>query len=86
MGWVGLTQDDKLIRTMRDNPKDWKIGDVERACRLFGINCSAPSRGSHYKLQHPKIRGILTVPARKPIKPIYIKLLLEMIDSLENMA
>ena len=70
---------------MRANPRDWKISDIERVCRAFDITCSAPKRGSHYKLQHAKISGILTVPARKPIKPIYIKLLLEMIDTLENM-
>ena len=76
---------DKLIKSMRANPRDWKIGDIERACRIYGIACTAPSRGSHFKLQHPRISGILTVPARKPIKPIYIRLLLEMIDELEKL-
>lgn len=77
--------EDKLVRAMRANPRDWKIADIERVCRIYGISCSAPRRGSHYKLQHPKINGILTVPARKPIKPIYTKLLLEMIDELDKM-
>ena len=76
--------DNKLIKAMRANPRDWKIGDIERACQLYEISCTSPRRGSHYKLQHPRIDGILTVPARKPIKPIYIKLLLEMIDALEK--
>jgi hypothetical protein len=75
---------DKLVNAMRSNPRDWKIGDIERVCKAYDISCSAPKRGSHYKLQHTRIRGILTVPARKPIKPIYIKLLLEMIDTLEK--
>ncbi len=76
---------DKLIQSMRANPRDWKIGDIERVCRIYSIVCSPPSRGSHYKLQHPRISGILTVPARRPIKPIYIRLLLQMIDELEEM-
>lgn len=79
-----MMSDDKLIRSMRANPRDWKISDIERVCRLYMISCAAPKRGSHYKLQHPRINGILTVPARKPIKPIYIRLLLEMIDDLDK--
>ncbi len=75
---------DKLIGSMRANPRDWRISDIERVCRIYGISCIAPSRGSHYKLQHPRINGILTVPAHRPIKPIYIRLLLEMIDDLDR--
>ena len=80
-----MMSNDKLIKSMRANPRDWKISDIERACRAYSIVCSPPSRGSHYKLHHPLINGILTVPARKPIKPIYIRLLLTMIDELEKM-
>lgn len=75
---------DKLLESMRNNPRDWSLGDIEKVCRMWGIVCSAPKRGSHYKLYHPQIAGILTIPARKPIKPIYIRLLLQMVDELER--
>jgi len=77
---------EKLLVAMRANPRDWTISDIERVCRLHDISCSAPKRGSHYKLMHRAIRGILTVPAHKPIKSIYIRLLLEMIDELEKLS
>ena len=64
-----------LIARMRRNPTgDWTIQDVERACRLAGVRCMPPSGGgSHYKVSHPSQAEILTIPARKPVKPIYIK-------------
>ena len=76
----------KLLEGMRRNPNgDWKITDVEAVCRAFGIQCNPPSGGgSHYALKHSRIVGRLTIPARRPIKPVYIKLLLDMIDTLES--
>ena len=37
-------------------------------------------KGDHLNVRHPKINYILTIPAHKPIKPIYIIKLLKMID------
>jgi antitoxin HicB len=47
------------------NPKgDWTIGNIERICHEYGMSCRPPSGGgSHYKISHPNVRDILTVPA-----------------------
>lgn len=75
----------KLFAAMKANPRgDWSISDVQSVCAIYGISCKAPSRGSHFTLSHPKIRGHLTVPARRPIKGIYIRLLIEMVEDLES--
>ncbi len=75
---------EKLVQSMRRNPRgDWTIDDVRSICRAYTIDCEAPTRGSHYSLKHPQIAGRLTIPARRPIKPIYILLLLDMLDTLE---
>lgn len=77
---------EKLVAAMRRNPRgDWTIEDVEAVCRAHGIACSAPTRGSHYQLKHPRIDGRLTVPSRKPIKAIYIQLLMDMLDAVETL-
>ncbi len=57
------------------NPKaDWRISDIETVCRRFEITCKPPSGGgSHYSLSHPTAVEILTIPARRPIKPVYIR-------------
>jgi hypothetical protein len=72
-----------LLDAMRRNPAgDWSIGDVERVCQSHGVRCAAPSGGgSHYKVSHPSQREILTVPFRRPIKPVYIRKLVRFIDS-----
>jgi hypothetical protein len=64
-----------LVEQMRRNPAgDWSIGDVERACRQVGVRCVPPTGGgSHYKVSHPSQAEILTIPARRPVKPVYIR-------------
>ena len=63
----------KRLDAMKSNPKaNWKIEDVEALCREFGIARVAPSGGgSHFKVSQPSIKEILTIPARRPIKPVY---------------
>lgn len=72
---------DDLLDRMRSNPAgDWTIGDIERLCRSYGINCKPPAGGgSHYKIAHGEIADILTIPARRPIKPKYIRLLVRFV-------
>ena len=80
-----MARRDKLLAAMRANPRDdWTIDDVLAVCRGFGIACKPPTRGSHWILSHPDIPGHLTVPARRPLKPIYVELIVGMIDSLER--
>ncbi|TCP36929.1 type II toxin-antitoxin system HicA family toxin [Sphingomonas sp. BK235] len=72
---------DKLLAAMRANPHDWRITDVERLCRAHGLTCLPPRHGSHYKVTHPAMQAILTIPSRRPIKPVYIRDLVHMVDA-----
>ncbi len=74
------------LERMRRNPTaDWTIGDVEAVCREHGVLCE-PSRGggSHYKIAHLAVRAKLTVPFRRPIKPVYIRQLVALIDAVRE--
>jgi hypothetical protein len=52
----------------------WNPSDLERVCREYGVECNPPrSGGSHYTIVGAGIR--LTIPARRPIKPVYIRAL-----------
>jgi hypothetical protein len=64
-----------LLEQMRRNPaSDWTINDVERLCRQHGLRCDPPrGGGSHYKISKAGSATILTLPYRRPIKPIYIR-------------
>ena len=70
----------KLIDRMRESPRDWAISDIEAVCDQHGIRITPPQRGSHYKLRNPATGGILTIPAHRPVKPVYIRKLLDLID------
>ena len=79
-----MTRKAKLYAAMKANPRgDWTIADVQAVCSNYGLSCKSPTRGSHFTLSHVTIKGHLTVPARRPIKEIYIRLLIEMVESLE---
>jgi hypothetical protein len=63
-----------LLDRMRRNPaRDWQIGDVEAVCREYGL-LFRPGKGtSHCHAKHPAAREILTIPARRLIKTVYIR-------------
>lgn len=65
---------------MRANPRDWRIEDVVAVCRAAGVDCTPPRNGSHYKVKHVAMAEILTIPVRRPIKPVYIHALVQFID------
>jgi predicted RNA binding protein YcfA (HicA-like mRNA interferase family) len=67
---------------MRDNPRgDWTIADVETVCKAYGITCKSPRRGSHHVLSHPDLTRNLTIPSHRPIKPPYIRQLVQMVEA-----
>lgn len=72
----------KLLVRMRENPQnDWNINDFQSVCDYYGLTFTAPKRGSHFKISSPLLIGILTVPARRPIKSVYINKFLALIDA-----
>jgi hypothetical protein len=77
-----MVKADKLLAAMRRNPSgDWTIQDIERVCNGLGWRCLPPSGGgSHWKVTASYEDAILTIPARRPIKAIYIRKLLAMMD------
>lgn len=75
------TETCKLLEEMRKKPSgDWTIKDVETLCNKIGLAFKSPTRGSHYKVCATGNPIILTIPAKKPIKAPYIKLLVAMVD------
>jgi len=75
--------DDRLDQMRRNLAGDWKIEDVVAVGRQFGIRCTPPTGGgSHYKVSHPSQRDILSIPSRRPIKPIYVRKLVRFIETI----
>jgi hypothetical protein len=75
----------KRLEAMRANPRgDWRISDIEAVCRDWGLGCSAPRSGSHFKITHPDLPDMLSIPFARPIKPVYIRKLIAMVAALET--
>ncbi len=71
-----------LLERMRRNPAgDWRIRDVENVCTEFGLMFRPGKGTSHCHLKHPSAREILTIPARRPIKAVYIQKLVRYIEA-----
>lgn len=71
-----------LMDQMKRNPQgDWTIKDVERVCTEHGVSCNPPTGGgTHYKVSHPRIDHIQTIPFKRPIKPVYIRRLVRFLE------
>lgn len=76
-----MTKTRKLVEKMRHNPRDWRIEELETIARRYGINVRK-SGGSHVIFDHPEWVELLSIPAHRPIKPIYVKKLVSLIDTL----
>ena len=71
----------KLLEKMRNNPRDWRIGDVGTLCRAFDIDFDSPPGGSHFGVSDPTQAQHVTIPFARPIKSVYIKQLVGFVDA-----
>jgi hypothetical protein len=73
---------------MRHNPAgDWRLSDIEAICKEFGIDCRPPrGGGSHYKVSHPQMAEKLTMPFKRPIKAIYVRMLVKFVDDVRKLS
>lgn len=78
----GMVRKKPLLEQFRENPRnDWQIRDIKRLCDQIGLVLEPPGRGSHYRVYSDRLRDALTIPARRPIKPPYIRSLVSYADA-----
>ena len=68
----------KLLVAMRRNPLDWQLAQLQSVAKQHGIDWRHDG-GSHCVFVRTDGKT-LPVPARRPIKPIYVKKFLELVD------
>lgn len=75
-----MTRTEKLLARMRSNPRDWDIDDLKVLARRFDLDWRQPGT-SH--LTFSAVGQIpVTVPAHKPVKPVYVKKFLVLLDAM----
>jgi len=75
-----MNTDAKLLDAMRNNPRDWRMEQLLTVARRFGVTVRNDG-GSHHVFAHAAVSGIVTVPAHRPIKPVYVRQFVALIDS-----
>ncbi len=76
-----MTKREKLLNRIRNNPRNVSIHDLQLLLETFGFELDR-IRGSHY-IFVGLIGGdevTLAVPAKHPIKAVYVTRVLELID------
>ena len=70
----------KQLEKMRNNPRDWRIEDLKTIANKVGLLYRQP--GTSHVTFRARAGRMSTVPVKKPIKPIYIKLFVELVDEI----
>lgn len=63
---------------MKANPRDWRIEELKSVADGFGLIWRQPG-GSHVIFRHPR-GAMLSVPARRPIKPVYVRKFVRLVE------
>jgi predicted RNA binding protein YcfA (HicA-like mRNA interferase family) len=73
----------KLLESMRSNPRDWRIEQLQMVARQFGmvVRCEG---GSHHVFSHRAVTDIVCVPAHRPVKPVYVRQFLVLVDKVKE--
>jgi hypothetical protein len=84
---LSLVQSDILEKMVRNPQGDWTIKDVQTVCEQHKVACEPPrGGGSHYKVWHPRISHIQTIPSRRPIKTVYIRRFVQFIAAVRRLT
>ncbi|WP_107220044.1 hypothetical protein [Thauera aromatica] len=73
----------KLLEAMRNNPRDWRIEQLQTVARQLGmaVRCEG---GSHHVFSHEAVADMLSVPAHRPIKPVYVRRFVALVDKVKE--
>ncbi|MEI6208335.1 MAG: hypothetical protein WCP20_16260 [Desulfuromonadales bacterium] len=78
-----MTTADKILDRMRNNPRDWRIEDLLTVAGRHGIEVRNHG-GSHHVFSAHGVAESLCVPVHRPVKPIYVKRFIIMLDTIKE--
>ena len=72
----------ETLEKMRKHPSGWRIQDLQAIAEGNSVEWRRPGRGgSHVIFSAAGVREIVSVPSKRPIKPIYVKQFVALIDA-----
>jgi len=77
-----IVADGKALQKMRKNPMGWRIEELQAVAEEHFVEWRRPGRGgSHVIFSAPGVREIVSVPAKRPIKPVCIRQFVALLDT-----
>lgn len=76
---VHVSTSQKTLARMRHNPRDWRIEQLEAVAAQVGLT-TRKQGGSHVVFQKSGCPLEVSVPAHRPIKPVYVTHFLALVD------
>lgn len=73
-----MSNKDKLIKELKNNPKNIRFEILKKLLEDFGYECFNKG-GSHYQFRKQGC-DLITIPFKRPIKAIYVKMVLKAIE------
>ncbi len=72
----------KTLQKLRRTQTGWRIDELQSVADENGVGWRRPGHGgSHVIFSASGVREIVSVPAKRPIKPVYIRQFLALIDN-----
>jgi len=75
-----MSKKDKLLKAMKNNPKNIPFEDIKKLLESYGYICHN-SGGSHFVFRKELCEHVV-IPYHKPIKAIYVKQVLMILGEL----
>lgn len=79
-----MSTHEKLLAPMRNNPRDWRIDDLKAVAACFGIDWRNEGE-SHHVLSFSGVEEDVCVPAHRPIKPVYVRQFVALVDKAKEL-
>jgi hypothetical protein len=73
-----MTRAERILTKMKANPRDWQIESLKSVAEAYNVAFRQPG-GSHVIFRHTS-SAMLSVPAHRPIKPVYVKKFVRLIE------
>lgn len=77
-----MSKKDKSLQKIRNNPTNVKFETLQSLLRYFGFKERVPRGGSsHHTFTYGEC--VITIPKKKPVKSIYVKKVLSILEDLD---
>ena len=79
-----MSQFDKLLQRIKNLDKNMRFDEVRKVLEAYGYTMSGPGSGSSHKTFRKPGCQPITIPTHEPIKRIYILLVKEAIERIDE--